>query len=58
MDLTLATPFKAKHHFRFYDKKPLAITIPFIAFTSSVNVNNGNRWKQGNKPGSNGSSKS
>jgi hypothetical protein len=42
----------------FYDKKPLAITISFIAFTSSVNVNNGNSWKQGNKLGSNGSSKS
>jgi hypothetical protein len=55
--ISLVSLMIAKYHFRFYDIKPLAITISFIAFTTSVNVNNGNRWKQENKHGSNGSSK-
>ena len=50
--------FKAKYHFRFYDINSLAITISFIACTSSVKVSEGNSWKQGNKHGNNGSSKS
>ena len=33
-----------RYPFRFYDIKLLAITISFIAYTTSVKVSDGNRW--------------